>query len=168
MMLFLASRFVCSGPQRSIMSLLYLHPRLPRLRNLLLIVLQPYQVFSVPPVRGTHILQQWDLPVWHILIDVPVLFPIDDQVLQETPADVADGAKHVIDLGQVLQLLPILGVESPGRLHLVNGFALVNDSHVLILLAALGDRPVATLLVGVETDDCLPVVCKVLKDDVPI
>ena len=113
MMLLLASCFIRSGPECSVMSLLNLHPGLPRLRNLLLLVLEPYEVFPVSPVGGAHVLQQWDLSVRHILIDVPVLLLLDHEVLQEAATDVADGLDHVVDLGQVFQLLPVLGVEPP-------------------------------------------------------
>ncbi len=88
------------------MSLLLLHPDLPFLSNLHIIVLQPYQVLPVPPVRRQHaIVQAWPEPEGQVLINVPVRLPVNNQVLQPTPLDVTNWLNDVFEVFQVLDIL---------------------------------------------------------------
>lgn len=143
------------------MPLLLLHAEFPLLCDFHVVVLQPDQVLSVAPVTGKYLVSDCRLlPPGLILINIPVFLAIDYQIMQPAAFDVAYLLLNILQLLQLCNLSGPLAIEKfRGGIRVFNWLTLINHSCQLVLAAALRFAEEASLLVGGEDDDCLPIVC---------
>lgn len=87
--------------------------------------------------------------------------------MQPAAFDVAYLLLNILQLLQLCNLSGALAIEKfRGGIRVFNWLTLINHSCQLVLAAALRLPEEASLLVGREDYDCLPIVCKVFKNDV--
>lgn len=101
-----AVRLVALSSQLALMPLLVLQVALPYRGVFLVSPEHPYQIVAEPGVRGQRIRHR-DGFHWLYLVYVPVLFVAYDKALEVGPADVTDLLLYVLDLRELLGLLPL-------------------------------------------------------------
>jgi len=92
------------------MALLFFKSYFPFLCNFLVPILQPQQIFSIPPIRRQHIFSFGDESKRDILIYIPVNLIVYFEFSEPTARDFTYRLYHVFQVFQIFYLHCTLGV----------------------------------------------------------